>query len=381
MPWFNIQVATGRGYTLAHVLGLFFGLLLIGHVAAQKPQTTAQTKADLQQLQTKITHLQKNIQQVQAKRDALNRELADIAKKISANVQHQQQIHKQMQQAQQQITLLQQQMLRLNERLRQNQQILVHHLRARYHLNEYQPLKWLFNQQQPHQFDRILTYYQYMLRADRHLIDEVRDLQQAQLTEQAKLQQQLQLIQSLQQQQLQQQQQYQQNQRQHAMLLQRLNQDILTKQQTLALFRRNQNNLTQLLTKLARQSVLQTRHPFTHMQHKLIKPVQNLGVKNINHGILFLSHEGSPVYAVYPGKIVFSDWLNGYGLLLIIDHGWGFMTLYANNQALMKTKGDVINQGEQIATVGHSGAFLQNGLYFEIRHYGKAVSPRDWLSH
>ena len=83
--------------------------------------------------------------------------------------------------------------------------------------------------------------------------------------------------------------------------------------------------------------------------------------------------------AVYSGKVVFSDWLKGYGLLLIIDHGQGFMTLYAHNQTLFKQKGDTVTQGIQIASVGHTGGLKQNGLYFEIRQYGKAIPPLKWL--
>lgn len=100
----------------------------------------------------------------------------------------------------------------------------------------------------------------------------------------------------------------------------------------------------------------------------------------MNQGLIFFANEGMPVNAVSTGKVVFSDWLKGYGLLLIIDHGQGFMTLYAHNQSLFKQKGDNVQRGEQIATVGHSGGIKQNGLYFEIRQRGKAVPPLKWLT-
>ena len=100
----------------------------------------------------------------------------------------------------------------------------------------------------------------------------------------------------------------------------------------------------------------------------------------MNQGVTFFAKEGAPVLAVHSGKVVFSDWLNGYGLLLILDHGDGFMTLYANNEALFKQKGDSVTQGDQIATVGHSGGIKQNGLYFEVRQRGKAISPLAWMS-
>lgn len=107
---------------------------------------------------------------------------------------------------------------------------------------------------------------------------------------------------------------------------------------------------------------------------------QGRSFRKMHQGVTFFAEEGAVVTAVYPGKIVFSDWLKGYGLLLIIDHGQGFMTLYAHNQSLFKRKGQYVNQNEQIASVGHSGGIKQNGLYFEIRLKGKAVPPLNWLS-
>ena len=85
------------------------------------------------------------------------------------------------------------------------------------------------------------------------------------------------------------------------------------------------------------------------------------------------------MHAIYSGKVVFSEWLNGYGLIIIVDHGDGFMSLYANNQSLYKRKGETIVKGEQIASVGHSGGKRENGLYFELRHKGKPVSAKQWI--
>ena len=118
------------------------------------------------------------------------------------------------------------------------------------------------------------------------------------------------------------------------------------------------------------------------MKHKLPLPVHvnRKKIDKLNQGLMFFSKEGSSVDSIYAGKVVFSDWLKGYGLLIIIDHGSGYLSLYAHNQSLFKQKGEVVEQGEQIATVGHSGGIKQNGLYFEIRHRGKTISPQQWLS-
>ena len=99
----------------------------------------------------------------------------------------------------------------------------------------------------------------------------------------------------------------------------------------------------------------------------------------LNNGVIFKAKEGSQIQAVFDGKVVFSDWLKGFGLLIIINHGHGYMTLYANNQALYKKLGDQVRHGELIATLGHSGGHIDNGLYFEIRHNGTPLNPLQWL--
>lgn len=98
-----------------------------------------------------------------------------------------------------------------------------------------------------------------------------------------------------------------------------------------------------------------------------------------SHGLLIAGSAGEEVHAVADGRVAFADWLKGYGLLLIVDHGHGVMSLYANNDALLKNSGDVVRAGEAVATVGSSGGQGRNALYFEIRQNGKAVDPRLWL--
>ncbi len=76
---------------------------------------------------------------------------------------------------------------------------------------------------------------------------------------------------------------------------------------------------------------------------------------------------------------MFADWLRGFGNLLILDHGEGMMSLYGNNDALLKTVGDDVERGEQIAAVGNSGGNVDSGLYFELRLQGKPVDPARWI--
>ena len=97
-------------------------------------------------------------------------------------------------------------------------------------------------------------------------------------------------------------------------------------------------------------------------------------------GILIRASQRSPVKAVHTGHVVFADWLRSYGMLLIVDHGAGYLTLYGHNDQLNKKVGDKVSPGEVIALVGSSGGNAQPGLYFAIRHNGKTTNPRAWLS-
>jgi septal ring factor EnvC (AmiA/AmiB activator) len=97
-------------------------------------------------------------------------------------------------------------------------------------------------------------------------------------------------------------------------------------------------------------------------------------------GLFIRSPSGQEVRAVAPGRVVFSDWLRGFGNLLIVDHGRSYLTIYGYNEALLKQVGDVVRAGDVVATVGASGGSRESGLYFEIRHAGKAFDPMGWVS-
>ncbi|MCE7556772.1 murein hydrolase activator EnvC family protein [Aliivibrio fischeri] len=113
------------------------------------------------------------------------------------------------------------------------------------------------------------------------------------------------------------------------------------------------------------------------------KTLHSFGTKQTGQltwkGMVLAGDYGTPVKAVYSGKVVFADWLRGYGLMVLIDHGKGDMTLYGYNQSLMKKEGDKVRAGETIAVVGDSGGQDRPSLYFEIRRNSKAQNPRSWL--
>nr|WP_233263110.1 peptidoglycan DD-metalloendopeptidase family protein [Lysobacter profundi] len=98
-----------------------------------------------------------------------------------------------------------------------------------------------------------------------------------------------------------------------------------------------------------------------------------------SHGVLIAAPAGTPVKAVADGRVVFADWMNGYGLIVIVDHGNGNMSLYAHNEALLRDVGATIKRGDAVASVGNSGGGSRPGLYFELRRNGQPVNPMGWL--
>lgn len=125
---------------------------------------------------------------------------------------------------------------------------------------------------------------------------------------------------------------------------------------------------------------------FTALKGKLSWPIQGKLVKKFGYkrasgrwdGVVIKADEGTEIKAVNSGRVVFADWLRGYGLLIIVDHGQQYMTLYAFNQSLYAKVGEFVQTGSVIATVGKSGGRAKSGLYFGIRKAGKAINPVKW---
>ncbi len=97
-------------------------------------------------------------------------------------------------------------------------------------------------------------------------------------------------------------------------------------------------------------------------------------------GVFIRTETGQDVKAVAPGRVVFSEWMRGFGNLLILDHGQGYLTIYGNNEAMLKQVGEQVKTGDAVATVGASGGSPESGLYFEIRHQGRTADPLSWVS-
>ncbi|MEJ2658614.1 MAG: peptidoglycan DD-metalloendopeptidase family protein [Desulfobacterales bacterium] len=102
-------------------------------------------------------------------------------------------------------------------------------------------------------------------------------------------------------------------------------------------------------------------------------------VVNFQSGIEIKADRGEPIRAVYDGRVLYADWFKGYGNMVIIDHGNNYYTIYAHAQELFASKGDTVEKGEVVATVGDSGSMIGPSLHFEVRHHGKPVDPMEWI--
>jgi len=133
-----------------------------------------------------------------------------------------------------------------------------------------------------------------------------------------------------------------------------------------------------------------TTGPFAEMKGRLHLPVRGELVGHFGaertvgttsaKGVFIRAPGGEPVRAIAPGRVVYADWMRGYGNLLIVDHGDAFLSIYGNNESLLKQPGDGVKLGEAVATVGRSGGNEETGLYFELRHLGRAFDPLSWVT-
>jgi septal ring factor EnvC (AmiA/AmiB activator) len=276
---------------------------------------------------------------------------------------------------------------------RKNQQALIaSQITSAYRLGNDESIKLLLNQKDPETISRTLKYYGYFLRARSEKLNHYRKtLQALKEVETAITDRHSQLL-AHRSELEKQRQQLGERQKQRRDVLTQLNQKITTSQQHLNKLKSEQNKLESVLKALKKGieqlSLPATEKSFTARKGSFSWPVsgrltkyygatRNAGIRW--NGWLLQAKEGSPVNAIHHGRVIFSDYLRGHGLLMIIDHGDGYMSLYAHNQVLLKDIGEWVLSGESIAKVGNSGGQEDYALYFEIRHNGKPTNPKPWL--
>ena len=264
-------------------------------------------------------------------------------------------------------------------------------LRAAYLIGRAEPLKLLLNQKDPARAGRMFVYYSYF---GRQRADEIHTIEAnvARLEElDTELAEQDAKLADLEKQQKSQLSEVERARQQRSVVLANLETESHNNAQNLERLRSQQSGLEKLLRELreamARYPV-DTNSAFGQIRGKLVWPVSGHLVARFGDtraggvkwdGVLVATERGAPVRAVYQGRVIYSDWLPGLGLLTILDHGDGYMSLYGHNERLYKAVGDKVAAGDEIASAGDSGGSARPELYFEIRKAGKPVDPKPWF--
>ena len=365
----------------------------------------ADTRQQLDQIKNEIGKLQQALQQFKDERSKLRGDLQKSETDISATQKKIQQIQQQLQQQQQQLEKLQQQRQSLQQSKSAQQQQIARQVQAAYELGRQDKLKALLNQEDPAKIGRTLAYYDYFNRARAEQIDAYIDLISKLDLLQPQIEQKAQELQTAKTELDAQRKELLGARAERSRTLAQLNNTIQSRDEQLRQRARDRDALEQVLRKIERDSreretkqrnaiassqlePILSGQPFRELRGRLPWPVVGKAVNQFGslregsdmrwQGININAREGETVRAIHNGRVVFADWLRGSGLLIIVDHGDGYLSLYAHNQTLLRSSGDAVKAGDAIATVGNSGGEQQVGLYFEIRHKGVPTDPADW---
>lgn len=277
-------------------------------------------------------------------------------------------------------------------RLAQEQDAFGRQLRMSYMTGRQELFKLLLSQENPADLGRMMAYYDYLNRARSQRIGDVTGQLEmlAQLAERAAaVERELTALQAAQQSELTAVEQARGERRQ---VLVELDREIAAAGGEIGSLRDEERRLAELLVEIGELLAgfpVNSEEPFPSLRGRLAWPAPgrlaaDFGQRRADgsirwNGVLLETARGTPVRAIYHGRVVFSDWLPGLGLLIIVDHGDGYMSLYGHNEALLKDSGDWVTPGEAIAEVGDSGGQAETSLYFEIRRDGEPVDPHGWI--
>jgi len=381
---------TAKYGVLVSSLGLAFALSLCANAADDMATPTKQLKS----VQTQINSTRQTIAADKKQQATLKKALAKTQGNIAKLTKELQKTNQALSDVTQELNTLNQELTTLTENLTAHQQALEVQLRNTYQLGTLSPLKQWLMMQDTSSMARDTVYLRYLNQARISQLNYV----QSELATAAELQQAVALSQEQLQERIRKQQQQQAelqtSQQEHTKLVASLGDQIESKDKTLQQLVQDENKLSQLLKNLQAKAAgtdsAFSKSPFAQLRGKLPWPLQGkllyqFGSKQTSSGLpangLFISSApGQPVKAVHSGKVVYADWLRGYGRLLIIDHGKGYMTLYAHNQVLNKKLDDKVAAQEIIARSGDGSSHGQAGVYFEIRHNGQPINPLPWMS-
>jgi septal ring factor EnvC (AmiA/AmiB activator) len=370
------------------LLSLLLVFPLNAEQSSRNNKAQKQNRTKLSDVQKAIAKQESNIFDANKQRGNLEQQLkaddlaiAKVSKKINK-------IEVDLSNTQKQITTLATEKKQLTLAKKQQENLLAQQLRSAYTTGQHDYLKLLLNQDQSEKIQRTISYYQYLNQARTLEIDNFQVTIAQLLQVSTEHLNQIEHLQQLKNTQLQQDTKLRVSKSKQSKTLKKLSSTLLSSKQQLNKLKAEENNLNQALNKLT--SIIQAEIDLTDLsklKRKLSWPVKGrmmhrFGTRKQGYlkwkGVLISAPVSRQVQTIHNGTVLFSDWLKGYGLLTVIDHGNGYMSLYAHNQTLLKSVGDRVETGEPIALVGQSGGLEQSGLYFEIRHLGKALNPKLW---
>lgn len=370
--------------TLSGVLTLL--LITAGSTATGEQNSQAKR---LQQITVQIERLAESISEDTRTREILQTELRDTEKLIGELAADIRTLQVDIAHMDQRVTALELEQLARRQSLEQHRQRLKSLMMSAYMTGRQERIKLLLNQQDPATVNRMMIYFEYFnrqriehIQAGQRLIAEIGQTRK-------RLDATRQQLENGRQQQQQQLDGLHQARSVRERLVNSLDRDIDEKKGSLQQLTADAEQLRQLLEQLREQQQVKRRpaEKFSSLRGNLDWPVRGFlsklygsdkggGVKW--DGVFITAPEGREVQSIHHGKVAYADWLRGYGLLLIVDHGEGYMSLYGHNQSLFKEVGESVAAGETVALTGNSGGQKTTGLYFSIRKAGKPTNPKKW---
>ena len=375
-------------------MALAAAVLAMASLAGTTPvlaQDAKKTEADLKALKSEIEKVTSQVRSDKAARDRLARELRTAEMSVSEVRKSLDDLRVQRLENARRRAALAEDKRKHETDLDRQRDALAGQLRAAYLIGSEEPLKLLLNQKDPSRAGRMFAYYSYFGRARAEQIDRINaslgeidqlDRDMAATDErlagiETERKAELGKLDSA--------------RAERGKVLASLQAEAKERAQSLDRMKREQSGLEKLLNELKR--AIQRFPPdnsteFGRLRGKLAWPVQGRLVARFGEtrggtvkwdGVLLSVERGAEVRAVFSGRVVYADWLPGLGLLTIVDHGDGYLSLYGHNDRLFKAVGERVSSGEPIAAAGDSGGRSQPELYFEIRKGGKPVDPGPWF--
>lgn len=373
---------------------LLAGLLCAAPVAAQEPAADSrEARAELKQTEAEIARLKKMLQDFEQEMSGLETELKQSESEIGRLQRESEEIERKIREGETRVRNLREQAADLQVALTEQQSQIARQARAAYMAGQQDYLKLMLNQDDPARMARMMRYYQYLTRARMSEVTRYTDTLTQIRQASADIVEQQALLEQSREQLVVNARKLRAEQTERTALLASLQGKTRSQSEKLASAQAERAGLEKLIKSIdeAITSIPTPAGslPFAKAKGKLPLPVkgpiqarygsQRGGDARLKwDGLLIGASQGSPVHAVHGGRVVFADWLRGSGLLVILDHGSGYLSLYGHNQSVLKEVGTWVQPGEAVSTVGASGGLDTPALYFAIRHQGRALDPAAW---